>query len=161
MAQALATLSSGEPMDDRDLLLEHGVSMLQTLPPNSGMGAGIAGSLIGVLWRDLPHPPGTICGPTATFRSGDGSGNCPWDPEMGKAGSPYSRSVPPLKPKPLNLPDPELVYDQLMRRRPGQFKEHPSGLNRMFFSFATVVIHECCEYILLRDAFPTFLLALT
>lgn len=63
---------------------------------------------------------------------------------MGKAGSPYSRSVPPMKPKGPNLPDPELVYEQLLRRK-DPFKEHPSGLNRMFFSFATIVIHECFQ----------------
>jgi hypothetical protein len=63
---------------------------------------------------------------------------------MGKAGSPYSRSVPPTKPKGPNLPDPELVFDQLLKRT-GPFREHPSGLNRFFFSFATVVIHECFQ----------------
>jgi hypothetical protein len=63
---------------------------------------------------------------------------------MGKAGSPYSRSVPPQKPKGPNLPDPELVFEQLMKRK-GPFREHPSGLNRLFFSFATIVIHECFQ----------------
>jgi hypothetical protein len=63
---------------------------------------------------------------------------------MGKAGTPYSRSVPPLKPKGPNLPDPELVFEQLLKRD-GPFREHPSGLNRLFFSFATIVIHECFQ----------------
>jgi hypothetical protein len=30
-------------------------------------------------------------------------------------------------------------------KRNGPFREHPSGLNRLFFSFATVVIHECFQ----------------
>lgn len=72
------------------------------------------------------------------------SGNNPWIPEMGKAGTPYSRSVPPSKAKGPNLPDPELVYDQLLKRN-GSFRPHPSGLNRLFFSFATIVIHECFQ----------------
>lgn len=59
-------------------------------------------------------------------------------------GTPYSRSVPPIKTKGPNLPDPELVFDQLLKRK-GPFREHPSGLNRLFFSFATVVIHECFQ----------------
>jgi hypothetical protein len=42
------------------------------------------------------------------------------------------------------LPDIELVYDALLKRE-GPFRKHPSGLNRMFFSFATVVIHECFQ----------------
>jgi hypothetical protein len=65
----------------------------------------------------------------------------PWHPEMGKAGSAYCRNVPPMKSKGPNLPDFELVYDALLKRD-GPFRKHPSGLNRMFFSFATVVIHE-------------------
>jgi len=63
---------------------------------------------------------------------------------MGRAGAPYSRSVPPTKTKGPNLPDPELVYEQLLKRK-GAFREHPSGLNRLFFSFATIVIHECFQ----------------
>ena len=63
---------------------------------------------------------------------------------MGKAGTPYSRSVPPIKTKGPNLPDPELVFEQLLKRS-GEFRKHPSGLNRLFFSFATVVIHECFQ----------------
>lgn len=62
---------------------------------------------------------------------------------MGAAGQPYSRSVPPLTPKSPFLPDPELVFDQLLCRR--TFTEHKGGLNRLFFSFATVVIHECFQ----------------
>lgn len=64
---------------------------------------------------------------------------------MGKAGTPYSRSVPPMKPKGPNLPDPELVFEQLLKRKDDKFREHPSGLNRLFFSFATIVIHECFQ----------------
>jgi hypothetical protein len=63
---------------------------------------------------------------------------------MGKAGSPYARNVPPMKPKGPNLPDVESVYDALLKRQ-GEFRKHPSGLNRLFFSFATVVIHECFQ----------------
>ena len=49
-----------------------------------------------------------------------------------------------MKPKGPNLPDVELVYDALLKRD-GPFRPHPSGLNRLFFSFATVVIHECFQ----------------
>lgn len=144
VAGAITTLASGEPMDDKELLLENGVSMLQSLPPNSGLSATISNNFITMLYNDLPHPPTTVAGPTARYRKHDGSGNNPWIPEMGKAGSPYSRSVPPITPKGPNLPDPELVFDQLLKRK-GSFREHPSGLNRLFFSFATVVIHECFQ----------------
>ena len=144
IAQAITTLASGEPLDDKDRLLEHGVAMLQTFPTDSGLSKTISDAFIGMLWHDLPHPPPTKAGPTARYRQHDGSGNNPWVPEMGRAGAPYARSVPPTRTKGPNLPDPELVYDQLLRRT-GPFRPHPSGLNRLFFSFATIVIHECFQ----------------
>jgi hypothetical protein len=144
VAGAITTLASGEPLNDKDLLLENGVSMLQSLPTNSGLRETVSNNFIGMLWHDLSHPPPTMAGPTARYRKHDGSGNNPWIPEMGKAGAPYSRSVPPTKTQGPNLPDPELVFDQLLKRN-GSFREHPSGLNRLFFSFATVVIHECFQ----------------
>lgn len=144
ITKAITTLASGKPLNDKDLLLENGVSMLQSLPTNSGLSQTVSNDFIAMLWGDLPHPQLTRAGPEDRYRRHDGSGNNPWAPEMGKAGSPYARSVPPLKPKGPNLPDPELVYDLLLKRN-GPFREHPSGLNRLFFSFATIVIHECFQ----------------
>lgn len=159
---AITTLASGEPLDDKELLLEKGVQMLQGLPLNSGLSAKVSDGFISMLWNDLPHPTPTHAGPSARYRKHDGSGNNPHNPEMGKAGSPYARNVPPTKPKgkyPLaiipcesglttsqgpNLPDVEDVYEALLKRS-GPFREHPSGLNRLFFSFATIVIHECFQ----------------
>jgi hypothetical protein len=144
VASAITTLASGEPLDDKDLLLEHGVSMLQSLPLNSGLSEKISNDFISMLWHDLPHPSTTMAGPAARYRRHDGGGNNPWFPEMGKAGTPYSRSVPPIKPKGPNLPDVEAVFEALLKRE-GPFRPHPSGLNRLFFSFATMVIHECFQ----------------
>lgn len=96
---ALTTLASGDPLDDKDLLLENGVSMLQSLPLNSGLSSTVSDGFISMLWHDLPHPPPTMAGPESRYRRHDGGGNNPWIPEMGKAGTPYSRSVPPMKPK--------------------------------------------------------------
>ena len=143
-AQGITTLASGEPLDDKDLLLEHGVSTLQSLPLNSGLSESVSNEFIQMLWNDLPHPVATLAGPQSRYRKHDGSGNNPFLPEIGKAGSPYSRSVPPSKPKGPNLPDPELVFENLLKRK-GPFRKHPSGLNRLFFSFATIVIHECFQ----------------
>ncbi|KAH8658303.1 linoleate diol synthase [Xylariales sp. PMI_506] len=142
--QALTTLGSGKPLDDKKLLLENGVNLLQTTPLDSSLDPDVGNKFITMLYDDLPHPPVTIAGPTAKYRRHDGGNNNPFQPEMGKAGSPYSRSVPPMQPKGPNLPDPELIYEQLLRRK-GPFRQHPSGLNRLFFSFATIVIHECFQ----------------
>lgn len=97
--EAIATLASGNPIDDKDCMLENGVEMLQGLPLNSGLSAKVSDDFIAMLWNDLPHPTLTMAGPTARYRQADGSGNNPWNPEMGKAGSPYARNVPPMKPK--------------------------------------------------------------
>jgi len=145
VAHALTTLASGEPLNDKELLLENGVSMLQGMAPNSGLSSTISDGFIKMLWSDLPHPSTTVAGPTTRYRRHDGGNNNLWNPEMGKAGTPYCRNVPPVKPKGNNLPDPELVFEQLLRRPDGEFREHPSGLNRLFFSFATIVIHECFQ----------------
>jgi len=144
LAHALPSLASGAPLDDKDLLLENGVSMLQGFPLNSGLSETISDGFIAMLWDDLPHPAYTMAGPEARYRRHDGGGNNPWHPEMGKAGSTYCRNVPPMKPKGPNLPDVNSVYDALLKRD-GPFRKHPSGLNRLFFSFATVVIHECFQ----------------
>ena len=144
LVQAFNTLAAGEPLDDKKLLLENGVAMLQELPANSGLSSKVSGGFIKMLWRDLPHPPASLAGPETRYRSHDGSGNNHWNPEMGKAGTAYCRSVPPSKPKGPNLPDVELVFEHLLKRK-GPFRPHPSGLNRMFFSFATIVIHECFQ----------------
>jgi len=145
LAEALPALASGAPLDDKELLLEHGVAMLQKLPLNSGLSSTVSDGFIKMLWNDLPHPSTTAAGPTTRYRRHDGGNNNLWVPEMGKAGSPYARNVPPVKPKGPNMPDPELVFEQLLKRPEGVFKEHPSGLNRLFFSFATIVIHECFQ----------------
>ena len=145
LAEALPTLASGKPLDDKELLLEHGVSMLQSAPLNSGLSAKVSDGFIKMLYHDLPHPSTTIAGPTAKYRRHDGGNNNIWNPEMGKAGTPYARNVPSMKPKGPTLPDPELVFEQLLKRPEGKFVEHPSGLNRLFFSFATIVIHECFQ----------------
>lgn len=141
---ALPKIVAGNPIDDKQLLLEHGVEMLQKLPPNSGLGETVADGFISMLWNDLPHPSATVAGPSSVYRRHDGGNNNPWLPEMGKAGSPYGRNVPPTRPKGPNLPDPESVFEALLKRN-GPFRKHPSGLNRLFFSFATVVIHECFQ----------------
>ncbi|KAL8276909.1 hypothetical protein RQP46_010737 [Phenoliferia psychrophenolica] len=146
ITEGLVQMPSAEnPLDDRKLLLEHGVSLLQHLPSNSSTGQKISEDFIGMLWNDLPHPPASYVGPQATYRAPDGSGNNPLLPTLGQAGTPYARSVAPVRPKPSALPDPGLVFDMLLRRDDKEFKPHPSGISSLFFSFATIVIHECFQ----------------
>ena len=51
------------------------------------------------------------------WRSADGSGNNITDPDLGKAGNPYARSVAQSNPLAYHqMPDPGLIFDTLLRR---------------------------------------------
>ena len=47
--EAITTLASGDPIDDKELMLEHGVEMLQGLPLNSGLSAKVSDGFIAML----------------------------------------------------------------------------------------------------------------
>ena len=86
------------------------MALLQSLPLNSGLSAKVSDGFIQMLYNHLPHPSTTLAGPTVKYRRHDGGGSNIWNPYMGKAGSPYARNVPAMRPKGRNLPDPELVW---------------------------------------------------
>lgn len=70
-----------------------------------------------IVYNDLAHPPATYIGPEYQFRAADGSSNNPDAPNLGKAGTPYARSVQGANPLPRNqMPDAGLVFDTLLRR---------------------------------------------
>lgn len=110
------------------------------------------------MYNDLPHPPASFIGNFA-FRAADGSNNNLDMPDLGKAGTPYARSVQQLHPLPRNqMPDAGLLFDTLLRRDEvslhattfviarslafqWQFREHPAGLSSLMFAFAALVIH--------------------
>jgi len=72
--------------------------------------------VINILYNTVPHPPATYLG--NKFRSADGSQNALHDPNMGKAGTTYARTVQSKHPLPENdLPDPGLVFDTLLKAR--------------------------------------------
>lgn len=74
------------------------------------------------------------------YRAADGSNYNPLIPGIGKAGSPYARSVPSTNLTPVTtLPDPNLIFDTLLKR--DKFTEHPDGMSSLFFAFADLVIH--------------------
>jgi hypothetical protein len=75
------------------------------------------------VYDDLYHPPATYLGPKYQYRQPDGSCNNPADPDAGKAGTPYGRSVQQMQSLPANmLPDPGLVFDTLLRREKVRFE---------------------------------------
>ena len=98
--------------------------------PDGQVSKFVQDKVIALLWYDLPHPPATYI--AEEYRRADGSGNNPHFPDLGKAGSSYSRSVQSTTAMPdIEQPDPGLVFDSLLRRE--AFVEHPAGNSAMMF----------------------------
>jgi linoleate 10R-lipoxygenase len=98
--------------------------------PDGKVSKFVQDKVISLLWYDLPHPPATYI--ADEYRHPDGSGNNPHFPDLGKAGSSYSRSVQSTTAMPdIEQPDPGLVFDSLLRRE--AFVEHPAGNSAMMF----------------------------
>ncbi|KAI0051062.1 heme peroxidase [Auriscalpium vulgare] len=146
---------AGPGIDDRKFLLEHLLTLMSRLPADSAFAIKLQQITISVLYKDLPHPPGgylalppqtteanTNTAETITYayRSADGSNYNQLIPSLGKARSPYARTVPSkVCASPSSLPSPDLVFDALLKR--DKFVEHPGGNSSLFFAFADLVIH--------------------
>ncbi|EKM53767.1 uncharacterized protein PHACADRAFT_260261 [Phanerochaete carnosa HHB-10118-sp] len=132
-------LKHNSAIDDRKMLLEHILMFISKLPEGT-VSTKLQNLVIELLYNDLPHPPSTYLGQQYAWRTADGSYNNICEPDMGKAGMPYSRSVQQTHPLATrDLPDAGLVFDTLLRRE--KFVKHPAGLSSMMFSFAALVIH--------------------
>jgi linoleate 10R-lipoxygenase len=145
-------------LDDRKLLLEK-VLVLMSRLQHTEVSLKVQQFVINLLYKDLPHPPSSYLAlsPSSTlneiledpsthapvkyaYRAADGSNYNPLSPTLGKAGSPYARSVPSANFVPNSaLPDPGLVFDTLLRRQ--KFVPHSGGISSLFFAFADLVIH--------------------
>lgn len=85
-----------------------------------------------IVWRDLPHPNLTFVSQEYAFRTADGSNNNVHNPELGKSGTPYGRSVQQVHPMPAyQLPDPSLIFDSLMKRDKVCYRYISASMKRM------------------------------
>ncbi|KAJ6515136.1 linoleate diol synthase [Mycena vitilis] len=133
------TIRHTDAIDDRHLALEHGITFISRLPEGN-IATSLQNKTVELLYNDLSHPHATNIGNGYAWRSADGSNNNVNLPEMGKAGTPYARSVQQSHPLPKHeLPDAGLVFDTLLKR--DGFVKHPAGLSSLMFSFAALVIH--------------------
>ncbi|KAJ7176578.1 heme peroxidase [Mycena filopes] len=150
-------------IDDRKLLASPKLENIVTLmsrastkdePTLLRLSKSLQNALIDILYKDLPHPPSgylsAIMQDASTavasnsikyaYRNADGSNYVPFFPGLGKANSPYARSVPTTNFTPLaTLPDSGLLFDTLLRR--DAFEPHPGGMSALFFAFADLIIH--------------------
>lgn len=149
----LQAVENPNAIDDRQGFFCEALSALCKVPPTSALAQDANNKVIEMLYHSLPHPPATYLAPFPAqsppqeqnggrFRSADGGGNNVWMPSLGRAGMPYARDVENKHPLPANvLPDPGLVFDTLLRAKPGNFKPHPGGNSSLTFAFASLVTH--------------------
>ena len=136
----------GNPIDDSLLQMEKIISMLYTLPSNSQFGNFMNKIFIGSLWKQLPHAPTSLSSRAGyQWRSADGSGNNIAFPYIGKSGEKYIQDCVSKRPSTANLPNADVIFDELLRRCPdknGRFKSNESGISSNLFYFATLITHD-------------------
>lgn len=86
----------------------------------------------------MPQPPHAMY----QYRTPDGSYNNILSPDLGRAGTPYAKTVHTAKNLHGVKPDPGLLFDLLMAREEGTFKENPAGISSILFYHASIIIHD-------------------
>ncbi|KAF7336327.1 Heme peroxidase [Mycena venus] len=114
---------------------------LSLLPPGLHAAQRTTDTVITQLNSTMPHsPPIVSIGVAHTFRQADGRGNNLLHPNIGRADTPYARSVPRKSTvSASSLPDPGIIFDTLMRARDRQ--DHPSGVSSLAFAFVSLIAH--------------------
>ncbi|KAJ6084361.1 hypothetical protein N7486_011161 [Penicillium sp. IBT 16267x] len=135
--------TKGKPINDRDMTMEKMIAIAAALPRTSKARGKLTGIIIDTLWKSLQHPPLSYMGRKFQYRTPDGSYNNPLQPDLGKAGTPYARTVSKVKHLHGVPPDPGRLFDLLMARSDDTFKENPAGVSSVLFYHATIIIHDC------------------
>jgi linoleate 10R-lipoxygenase len=90
---------------------------LAKVDPSSDLAKKLNNGVISTLYNTVPHPIASYLGPTS-FREADGGGNNIENPDVGRAGMPYARSVQGKAGLPRSsLPDPGLIFDTILKRK--------------------------------------------
>ncbi|KAL2862868.1 peroxidase/cytochrome P450 family protein [Aspergillus lucknowensis] len=140
LADLIKNAATGEPVDDKQYIMERVIQLAAGLPSTSRNATELTESFLNMLWNDLEHPPISYLGADSKYRKADGSGNNHFWPRIGAAGSPYARSVRPKAVQSPALPEPEVIFDSLLRRK--EYKEHPNKISSVLFYLASIIIHD-------------------
>jgi hypothetical protein len=140
--EAVGYKLDGGLIDDRTYFTEGIVQTCAKLPVDSMISKQYTDALLTKLWTDLMHPPLSYLGNEYKYRTADGSYNSLKHPNLGKANTPYARSVKPLTIQPVAQPDPGVIFDSLMARTKANTEEHPNKISSMLFYLASVIIHD-------------------
>ncbi|KAK0439191.1 heme peroxidase [Armillaria borealis] len=132
-------VNNPDAIDDRKGIFTTALAAITRLPPGDVQDE-LNNEAIALLYDTLPHPPSTFIGPQYQWRSPDGFGNSVENPQLGRAGTPYARSVQGKHPLPsTSLPDSGLVFDTLLCAR--DWQQHPGKNSSLTFAFASIVTH--------------------
>ncbi|KAI8078613.1 heme peroxidase [Thamnidium elegans] len=134
-------LSKNAPVNDRNNTFESVMNILGNLgPEDNDLVFLVTQPLIEAFHNDIPKPFNNYVG--HQYRTADGSSNSLLFPQVGQAGSNYTRSVSSVTENNTNLPSPKLVFDRLLKRPDGHFEEHKGGINMMLFYLAIIITHD-------------------
>ncbi|KAH6847782.1 heme peroxidase [Chaetomium sp. MPI-CAGE-AT-0009] len=136
----IAKVKGEKLKDDKTMIMERVIQMVSNLPSNSKLRTELTNKFLGELWYSLEHPPSLYLGDKYKYRQADGSYNNIMFPQLGAAGTPYARSVNATVLRPGALPDPNLVYDSVMKRT--EYKKHPNNVSSILWYWASIIIHD-------------------
>ncbi|KAF2669019.1 heme peroxidase [Microthyrium microscopicum] len=105
------------------------------------LSRAITQKMVTELWGSMLHPPLSYHGNKFRFRTADGSYNNIMYPDLGKAGSPYAKTVQPTRARHGAKPDPGDIFDLLLARNEKSV-ESPSGMSSFLLYHASLIIHD-------------------
>ncbi|KDR69074.1 hypothetical protein GALMADRAFT_933805 [Galerina marginata CBS 339.88] len=134
------TIAHPTAADDRKGAFADGLGILARLDPYSDLSKKLNDGVIDTLYNTVPHPPASYLSPSYSFRQADGGCNNLENHDLGRAGTPYARSVQGKAGLPRSsLPDAGLIFDTILKRK-GQ-QNHSGGMSSLIFAFASIVTH--------------------
>ncbi|KAK3293120.1 heme peroxidase [Chaetomium fimeti] len=136
----MAKVKGEKLTDDKTMIMERVIQMVSNLPSNSKLRTELTNSFLGELWYSLEHPPSLYLGDKYKYRQADGSYNNIMFPQLGAAGTAYARSINTNVLRKGALPDPNLVYDSVMKR--SEYKKHPNNVSSVLWYWASIIIHD-------------------
>ncbi|PPQ85481.1 hypothetical protein CVT25_006638 [Psilocybe cyanescens] len=126
--------------DDRKGAFADGLGLLARVDPTTDLAKKLNNSVIDTLYNTVPHPVASYLSPSFSYRQADGGANNIHTPDIGRAGTPYARSVQGKAGLPrTSLPDAGLIFDTILKRK-GQ-QNHSGGMSSLIFAFASIVTH--------------------
>ncbi|KAI0155372.1 linoleate diol synthase [Hypoxylon sp. FL1284] len=137
---ARSKLKGEQLTDDKTMIMERVIQLVAGLPSHSRLREELTNTFLNELWTTLDHPPLLYMGEKHEYRMADGSWNNPMNPQLGAAGSTYSRTCRPGIVPLANLPDPELVFESIMKRT--EYRKHPNNVSSLLWYWATIIIHD-------------------